>query len=129
MDDFSLPTDGVVYHAGFPNAAEDAGAHTLSLDSLMVRHRASTFFWRLPEEGIEELGWHGGDIAVVDRSLLPGNGDWVVAVIDETFVIRQYRKSSDAVSLRDSKGQQYALREGVVLWGVITFVVQQLRKV
>ena len=42
--------DGVVFHAGFPNAAEDERFGSLSLDTLVVKHRASTFFWRLEVE-------------------------------------------------------------------------------
>ncbi|PLS80752.1 hypothetical protein CYG49_04305, partial [Candidatus Saccharibacteria bacterium] len=129
MDEFSSPTEGVVFHAGFPNAAEDARASSLSLDNLIVRHRASTFFWRLPEGGIPEMGWKGGDIAVVDRAVQAGTNDWVVAVIDEVFVIRQYRKQGNRIFLLTPAGQREAAQDGVLLWGVITFVVQQLRSV
>lgn len=118
--------DGLVYHAGFPNAAEDQRIAALSLDSLVVQHRASTFYWRL-EEAIEELHWPAGTIVVVDRALAPHHNDRVVAVVDESFVVRLYEK-------RESGGPRLLKPDGshedgasITLWGVVTYIVQGMR--
>lgn len=118
--------DGLVYHAGFPNAAEDQRIAALSLDSLVVQHRASTFFWRL-EETISELHWLAGTIVVVDRALAPRHGDMVVAVIDEEFVVRSYQLRGTAPRLMRPDG---SVEDGatIALWGVITYVVQEMRR-
>lgn len=111
--------DGVVFHAGFPNAAEDGKFGSLSLDTLVVRHRSSTYFWRL-EADISERGWSAGDIVVVDRVLRPRADSIVIVVDDDSFVIarqhngRLYRLDDSGVPL------------GAVVWGVVTYVVQKV---
>ncbi|MGB3023666.1 MAG: S24 family peptidase [Candidatus Saccharimonadales bacterium] len=108
--------DGLVYHAGFPNAGEDQHGVSLSLDALVVKHRASTYFWRLESE-VAELRWPAGTIIVVDRALPLREGRMVVAIVDEAFVIARYRKTG----LYDLLGSR--LDDNSSVWGVITYVV------
>lgn len=110
--------DGVVFHAGFPNAAEDLPGG-LSLDQLAIRHRASTFLWRLDELGIPELHWKGGAIVVVDRARQARSGQLVVAVVDEDFVVRQLKGKQ---LLRPDGTTETS--ESVAVWGVVTHVLQ-----
>lgn len=114
--------EGLVFHAGFPNAGED-GLGSLSIDGLVVKRPASTFLWRLEAPGIPELHWRTGDIVVVDRSLQPRNQDLVVAVVDSDFVVRRL----NGQSLFRPDGQPESA-EGVVLWGVVTHVIQAFRQ-
>lgn len=118
------PSDGVVYHAGFPNAGEDQRVLPVGLEQMIVKHRASTYLWRL-ERGIDELGWQGESIVVVDRALDPRHGDKVVAVIDNEFVVRIYQKT-DRMRLFTPRGGEET-SEDVAIWGVITYVVQAMR--
>lgn len=113
--------DGLVYHAGFPNAAEDQVGHGLSLDSLVFQHRVSTYLWQL-EDAITELGWTAGSIVVVDRSLQPRPGDLVVAIVDGRFVVRRFQREY-LVDL-DGAADQGA---EVSIWGVITHALQKYR--
>ena len=115
--------DGIVYHAGFPNAAEDQRYGSLNLDQMIVRHRMSTFFWRLDASGIPELGWRPGSVVVVDRALTAHANDLVVAVVDEDFVVRKFH--GDKLTRPDGSVET---SEHVVMWGVITHVVQEYRK-
>lgn len=115
-------TSGVVYHAGFPNAGEDRRGLALSLDVLAIRHRVSTYLWQLPDDGVEELGWQGGSVVVVDRSLNPRENDLLVALIDEDFVVRRFR---DKLLYRPDGERETA--EQVSVWGVVTHVLQEYR--
>lgn len=115
-------SDGVVYHAGFPNAGEDQRFDSLSLDSLVFRHRASTYLWRLDGVGIPELGWHGGTIVVTDRALAPHERDLVVAVADNEFVVRRWHHGQ----MTQLDGRPEAATE-LALWGVITHTLAEYR--
>lgn len=115
----SSDTDNVVFHAGFPNAAEDGKSGSLNLNKLIVKHRASTFFWRLEAE-VKELGWSVGSIIVVDRALDPKNGSLVVASTDDDFVICRYTNQS----FRGLDGT--AFDNEPTLWGVATYAIQSL---
>jgi len=115
-------SDGLVYHAGFPNAGEDQRFDSLSLDGMVFRHRASTYLWRLDVQGIPELGWQGGTIVVTDRALQPHERDLVVAIADNEFVVRRWHN-----------GRMVLLNGGiedaqeVALWGVITYTLAEHR--
>lgn len=117
-------TDGVVYHAGFPNAGEDRGSLPTGLEQMIIKHRASTYLWRL-EQAVPELGWGKDSIVVVDRALDARHGDKVVAIIDDEFVVRLYQKT-DSVRLIDLRGDA-ELSDDVVIWGVVTYVIQAVR--
>lgn len=107
--------EGVVIHAGFPNAAEDERFGSLNLDKLVVKHRVSTFFWRL-ETDVEERGWPSGSVLVVDRAIDAREGDMVVAVADDTFLLSLF----SAKGLKRLDGEKV---EGS-LWGVVTYCIQ-----
>ncbi|HYG83502.1 MAG TPA: S24 family peptidase [Verrucomicrobiae bacterium] len=117
----------VVYHAGFPNPAETSDVMGLSLDTLIVQHQASTYFWRLTPEAAESVGVTAGTIAVVDRALLPRNNDTVVAIIDESFVIRQFHRDRQTEFLSLPSGEKETAEQTSV-WGVVTYLVQPMRK-
>ena len=115
--------DGVVFHAGFPNAGEDQATESMSLDALVFRHRLSTFLWQLGQ-AIPEMGWQEGSVVVVDRALSPRQNDFVVAVVDEDFVVRKFHQKR----LYDLAGR-VEKSETVTVWGVITHVLQEYRTV
>ncbi|HRK40721.1 MAG TPA: hypothetical protein PLN95_01420 [Candidatus Saccharibacteria bacterium] len=113
--------DGLVFHAGFPNAGEDQAEMRMSLDAMVFRHRLSTYLWKL-EQAIPELGWQPGSVVAVDRALEPKQGDLVVAVADEDFVLRKLHKGK----LYDMSGDSDQ-SETVSIWGVITHVLMEYR--
>ena len=118
----------VVYHAGFPNPAETSEVMGLSLDTLIVQHQASTFFWRLTPEACAALAVQTGTMAVVDRALTPRHGDTLVAVIEEAFYVRQLHRSAGLEFLTLPNGEREPANNNVHIWGVITYLVQPLRK-
>lgn len=114
--------DGLVYHAGFPNAGEDQRFDSLSLDAMVFRHRASTYLWRLDARGVPELGWRGGTIVVTDRALNPREQDLVIAVADNEFVVRRWHNGQMILL----NGQPEPAQE-VSLWGVVTHTLTEYR--
>ena len=116
--------DGLVYHAGFPNAAEDQRFDSLSIDAMVFRHRASTYLWRLDVRGIPELGWRGGTLVVTDRALSPREQDIVVAVADNDFVVRRWHSGKMVLI----NGRAETAQE-VSLWGVVTHTLAEYRSV
>lgn len=111
--------DGAVFHAGFPNAAEDERFGSLSLDDIAVRRRSSTFFWRL-ENDVPELLWSKDSVVVVDRSLEPKEGSVLVAVNADDFLLVRFH----AGKLRRFDGN--VLEEETDVWGVVTYCLQKV---
>lgn len=114
--------DGIVYHAGFPNAGEDQRFESLSLDQLVFRHRASTYLWRLDARGIPELGWQSGAIVVTDRALVPHERDIVVAIADNEFVVRRWHNGR----MQTLDGHPEQATE-LAMWGVVTHTLTEYR--
>lgn len=113
-------SDGVVYHAGFPNAGEDQHLAGLSLDKLIIQHRASTFFWRL-EEDIAEMGWHTDALLVVDRALPLRKNGIAVVIVDEAFMICRVKNGTFmTIANKPLKGE-------VRFWGMVTYAIQEVR--
>lgn len=110
---------GLVFHAGFPNAAEDEKFGSLSLDELAVRHRSSTFFWRL-ENDVPELLWAKESVLVVDRSLEPKEGSVIVAASDDDFLLlRRHGEKLYRLNGVSVEGE-------VAVWGVVTYCMQKV---
>jgi len=75
--------------AGFPSPAQDYIEDVLDLNALCIQHPAATFFVRVEGESMIEAGIHPGDILVVDRSLRPSHGDFVIACLDGEMTVKE----------------------------------------
>ena len=103
---------GVSIHTGFPNAATDTRLRGLDLNRLLVRHRSSTFMFRVRgEQGITQ-GIFNGDLAIVDRLAVPRAHDLVLWHNGQQFNLsRPARMAADATR-----------------WGTVTAVIHQYRE-
>jgi SOS-response transcriptional repressor LexA len=106
--------DGVAVHAGFPNPAADGALGGLDLNKLLVRHGASTYFFRVEGSEWEEAGVFAGDIAIVDRALEPRAPD--------TVIWWHEANGEFAISRRAD------MPPGAAVWGVITSTIHRLRE-
>jgi len=62
----------------------------LDLHSLLVRHPAATFFYRIRGHSLKEEGIPDRSILVVDRSVTPTPGCLVLAEADGAFVVNRF---------------------------------------
>ena len=92
---------------------------SLSLDALVVKHRASTYFWRLEHE-VKELSWPAQTIVVVDRALEPSRARIAVVVCDDEFVLARMREGG----FWSLEGER--LLPQSQLWGVVSYVIQEV---
>ena len=67
--------------AGFPSPADEEPREKLDLVKLLVRHPASTFFFRIGGTSMVEADMDEGDIIIVDRGIEPYNGCSAVCFI------------------------------------------------
>lgn len=113
--------------AGFPSPAEDYIQESLDLNELIVKRPAATFFVRVSGDSMIHAGIHDKDILVVDRSQSPKNGDIVIALLDNEFTVKIFRRRKSVVYL-DAANDHYPpikMKEGMNLqvWGVVTYVI------
>lgn len=115
---------------GFPSAADDAPESALNLHEYAVENKAATFFVRAAGESMAGAGILAGDILVVDRSRQPHHGSTVVAYVDGDFLVKKYVRKGREVWLQPCNPRFTPLRidnrEGVEIWGVVTFALHHL---
>ena len=92
--------------AGFPSPADDHQERTIDLNEELLRNEAATFYYRVIGESGRDNFVRDGDIAVVDRSLTPVNGDVVLAVIDGENCFKRLRMAGKKVWL-ESANKEY----------------------
>lgn len=135
-DPLELPLYLSRVSAGFTSPADDHVDRALDLNAHCVQNPAATYLAEIEGDSLVELGIFPGDIAVIDRSMAPVNGDVVVAALNGELVAKvlrvQGRNGSRRVWL-DAANEAYAsieVMEGhdLVIWGVVTNVIHRLRK-
>lgn len=118
--------------AGFPSPAEDVG-EKLDLIQLLVRHKASTFFFRVSGVSMVDAGLDEGDIIIVDRSLSPYNGCKAVCYLDGEYTVKAVEIADKTVRLLPAN-QNNATYQPIevtadnqfAIWGVVTYVIKKL---
>ena len=118
--------------AGFPSPAEDVG-EKLDLIQLLVRHQASTFFFRVSGVSMVDAGMDEGDIIIVDRSLSPYNGCKAVCYLDGEYTVKAVEIADKTVRLLPAN-QNNATYQPIevtpdnqfAIWGVVTYVIKKM---
>ena len=77
-----LPILAKAVRAGFPSPADDFIEEEIDLQRLLISNRPGTFLVRVSGGSMILARLFDGDLAVVNRSLTPRNGDIVVVDID-----------------------------------------------
>ena len=68
--------------AGFPSPAEDYSHETLDFNRDLIHNPEATFYGKVEGDSMIEAGICNNDIAVIDRSLEPRDGDVVVGCVN-----------------------------------------------
>ena len=117
--------------AGFPSPAEGI-SEKLDLLRLLVRHSASTFFFRIDGVSMVDADMDEGDIIIVDRAVDPYNGCKAVCFIDGEYTVKRVEiRDSGAVLLpcNENNTRYRPIPVGpdddFLIWGVVTWVVKK----
>ena len=128
----------MMVNAGFPSPADDHTERSIDLNEEIVRNEAATFYYRLIGHSghSEHCGHNGfardGDIAAVDNSLTPVNGDLVIAIVDGEKCCKKLRMVGKRVWL-ESSNEAYPIIEitgecTLVIEGVVTHTIHSHRR-
>jgi len=121
-------------HAGFPSPAADHSGERINLARELTPHPETTFYAHVDGDSMRDAGILDDDIVVVDRSLEPKNGDYIVALIDNEYTLKEFRMdpngqcawliphNPDFRPIRIDK-ENNTFR----VWGVVTYAIHRLR--
>lgn len=117
--------------AGFPSPAADYVEKGLDLNAYLVQHKEASFFFRVVGESVSGAGILDGDIVLVDRSVNPCHGHYVLAVVDGEYTLKRLHHLHGVIELHPENPSFAPIRlvEGqeLQLWGVVTAVVRKYR--
>ena len=118
--------------AGFPSPAEDI-REKLDLIKLLVKHKASTFFFRVSGVSMVDAALDEGDIIIVDRAVDPYNNCKAVCYIDGEYTVKRVEMGDNMVRLMPANELNTAYKPIVVttdneflIWGVVTYVIKKM---
>ena len=117
--------------AGFPSPAGDYLHESLDFNRDLIKHPEATFYGRVDGDSMIEAGICDGDIAVIDRSLEPQNGNVVVAYINNEFTIKYLdltHKKDGYIELRPANKKYKPIRidesDTFEVWGVVVWTIK-----
>ncbi|MCU1531767.1 MAG: peptidase and domain protein [Arthrobacter sp.] len=114
----------VAVPAGFPSPSQDYFSGRVDLNAHLIKDVTCTFLVRVSGYSMEGAGISDGDELVVDRSLIPVDGNVVVAIIDGELTIKRLRIERGRVRLAaENPGYPDVLVPELgelSIWGVVT---------
>lgn len=127
-----IPALAKPVRAGFPSPADDFVEEGIDLQRLLVSNRPATFLVRVAGESMVQARLFDGDLAVVDRSLTPRDGDVVVVDIDGERSFKVWRRLGARVSLSfaNPRFPEFRMSPGAVVevWGVVSSSISPRRR-
>ncbi|MCQ2345567.1 MAG: translesion error-prone DNA polymerase V autoproteolytic subunit [Paludibacteraceae bacterium] len=121
-------------HAGFPSPAAEHAGERIDIVKELNRHPDTTFYAMVSGDSMRDAGLLDGDIIVIDKSLEPHNGDFIVAAIDGEFTLKefQYHPGDQCAWLvphnPDFEKICVTAENNFSVWGVVTHSIHKTRR-
>ncbi|PKP18371.1 MAG: peptidase S24 [Bacteroidetes bacterium HGW-Bacteroidetes-23] len=116
--------------AGFPSPAADFDETKISLDTVVVKNRESTFYAKASGTSMTGAGIDDGDILVIDRSLEPGNNKVAVCFLDGEFTVKRIKVSKEEMLLMPENKSFEPIKiseeNQLIIWGIVTYVIKKV---
>lgn len=120
--------------AGFPSPADDYLHDSLDFNRDMIKNPEATFYGRVSGDSMINAGICDGDIAVIDRSLQPMDGNVIVAFVNGEFTIKYLdlkHKEEGYIELKPANLNYSPIRidieDNFRVWGVVVWTIKQWR--
>ena len=121
--------------AGFPSPADDYLHDSLDFNRDMIKNPEATFYGRVSGDSMIDAGICDGDIAVIDRSLQPVDGDVIVAFVNGEFTIKYLdlkHQEEGYIELLPANANYSPIRidaeDNFRVWGVVVWTIKQWRR-
>lgn len=120
--------------AGFPSPAQDYMEKSIDLNDFLITNRSSCFVAKVVGTSMIDMHIQPGDLVVVDKAVMPHDGNVVVAYINGEFTMKKIdfseRKTKGIIWLRPANPAYPSIRitadEDFRVWGVVTGHIRKL---
>ena len=127
-----LPLLGRAVSAGFPSPADDFIEDEIDLQRLLITNRPATFLVRVSGDSMIGKRLFDGDLAIVDRSLDPQNGDVVMVDVDGERSFKVWGRRGGRVTLAFANPAypifSLSVDALVEVWGVVASSISPQRR-
>jgi len=110
--------------SGFASPAQGYEDTTIDLNALLVKRPAATFFFRLENGDMGELGLQKGALLVVDRAKNAVPDDFVLLAHEGQFLCRLMTMHKGIKVFTDGKSNIIPIANDTMVIGVVTAAIQ-----
>jgi len=110
--------------SGFASPAQGYEDNTIDLNGLLVRNPPATYFYRLENGDMAELGLQNGALLVVDRSKNAAPGDFVMLAHEGRFLCRLLTLKNGVKVFTDGKSDIVPIAGDTSVIGTVTAAIQ-----
>jgi repressor LexA len=86
---FERPLASSAVRAGAPDMIEGGTGEAFLVDDYLIRKPSRTLMVPVKGDSMIDAGIHDGDIAVVERGRPAAKGDFVIAIVDNEFTLKE----------------------------------------
>lgn len=126
---FERPLADIAVRAGAPDMIEGTQGELLLIDQYLVRQPSRTVMVPVKGDSMMDAGIHDGDIVVVERTKAAQSGDFVVAIVDDEFTLKELALEKGKFVLKPHNPAYPVIRpQGQLeIYGVVTGLVRRYR--
>ncbi|MEW6514281.1 MAG: S24 family peptidase [Pseudomonadota bacterium] len=126
---FERPLADTAVRAGAPDMIESSQGQLFLVDRYLVRQPSRTVMVPVKGDSMIDAGIHDGDIVVVVRTRAANAGDFVVAIVDNEFTLKELAMEKGKFVLKPHNLAYPIIRpQGELeIFGVVTGLVRRYR--
>lgn len=115
--------------AGGPDMIESTQGELLLIDQYLVRQPSQTIMVAVRGDSMIDAGIHDGDLVVVERTKAARTGDFVIAIVDNEFTLKELELEKGKFVLKPHNLAYPTIRpQGELeIFGVVTGLVRRYR--
>lgn len=122
LADFNIP-------AGLPAAANDAMSEAISLDEYLMPRPSASILVKIRGDSMMNAGIYDGDIAVVEKRHAALVGDFVIAIVDNEYTLKELGKDKQGYFLIPHNTDFSIIRpeSSLEIFGVMVGLIRKYR--
>lgn len=126
---FERPLADAPVRAGAPDLVEGSGGEPFLVDDYLVRAPSRTVMIPVKGDSMVEAGIHDGDIVAVERTKAARAGDFVIAIVDNEFTLKELGTERGRFVLKPHNKAYPVIRPRgeLEIFGVVTGLVRRYR--